>query len=195
MNWTNKVIICKKVPYNTDDFVAICIDRWTREAAAEYFGCAQKTLGLVLKEQIPELKPSTAPLGKRLLTLLGKKKCSMCSEIKAPEDFDLDKYKKDGRTSKCKLCRQAEYKVYRGENPAKIAANSAKRRAYRLERTPAWADEEKIKEVYKNCPEGYHVDHIIPLQGKTVSGLHVAENLQYLTPEENLRKSNKYEEE
>jgi 5-methylcytosine-specific restriction endonuclease McrA len=60
------------------------------------------------------------------------------------------------------------------------------------ERTPAWADNKKIIEFYKNCPKGYHVDHIIPLNGKKVSGLHIETNLQYLTKKENLKKSNKY---
>ena len=60
------------------------------------------------------------------------------------------------------------------------------------ERTPAWADKKKIIEFYKNCPKGYHVDHIIPLNGKKVSGLHIETNLQYLTKKENLKKSNKY---
>ena len=58
---------------------------------------------------------------------------------------------------------------------------------------PAWADEQKIKDIYANKPNGYHVDHIIPLQGKLVSGLHVDNNLQYLTPSENCSKQNHYE--
>lgn len=60
-------------------------------------------------------------------------------------------------------------------------------------RTPVWADQDKLFEIYANCPDGYHVDHIIPLQGKNVSGLHVPENLQYLPEIENRRKSNVFE--
>lgn len=79
------------------------------------------------------------------------------------------------------------------KNPGKKNAHNAKRRATRLNATPPWADLEAIKEFYKNCPEGYHVDHIVPLQHNLICGLHVLENLQYLTAEDNLSKSNKWE--
>lgn len=74
---------------------------------------------------------------------------------------------------------------------AKIARTN-KRRANKLHATPSWADLDAIKEFYKNCPEGKSVDHIIPLQGKKVCGLHVLENLQYLCKKENSRKHNKF---
>jgi hypothetical protein len=67
----------------------------------------------------------------------------------------------------------------------------AKRRAFKLKATPKFANLQKIKEIYMNCPVGYHVDHIVPLQGKNVCGLHVEWNLQYLTPYDNKSKSNK----
>ena len=60
-------------------------------------------------------------------------------------------------------------------------------------RTPPWANIEKIKEIYINCPDGYEVDHVIPLQGRLVSGLHVETNLQYLTQFENRSKGNRFE--
>lgn len=58
--------------------------------------------------------------------------------------------------------------------------------------TPLWADLESIEQFYENCPSGFNVDHIIPLKGKNVCGLHVLNNLQYLTPKDNLKKHNHY---
>ena len=78
------------------------------------------------------------------------------------------------------------------DNPGKVKAKNAKRRAAKMQRTPIWADDLVISMIYEDCPEGLHVDHIVPLQGKLVSGLHVAHNLQYLTPEENSSKGNKF---
>jgi 5-methylcytosine-specific restriction endonuclease McrA len=59
--------------------------------------------------------------------------------------------------------------------------------------TPCWADLIKIKEVYSQAQKlGLTVDHIIPLNGKLVCGLHVENNLQLLTRAENSAKLNKF---
>ena len=54
--------------------------------------------------------------------------------------------------------------------------------------TPENIDKKAIQKFYLNCPEGYEVDHIIPI---SKGGLHTLENLQYLTISENRKKSNK----
>lgn len=59
--------------------------------------------------------------------------------------------------------------------------------------TPSWANLNLISNIYKNCPSGFEVDHIIPIKGKYVCGLHVETNLQYLPIGENRRKGNKFE--
>mgnify|MGYP004003635985 CR=1 FL=1 len=76
-------------------------------------------------------------------------------------------------------------------NPGIKNALIAKYRAAKLQRTPSWADDLVIRMIYEDCPKGYQVDHIVPLQGASVSGLHVAHNLQYLTPTENQTKGNR----
>lgn len=81
---------------------------------------------------------------------------------------------------------------WRAANRGKARAIVRKYRATKLQRTPAWADLRAIRDFYEACPEGYEVDHIIPLQGKLVSGLHVLNNLQYLTIHQNRRKLNKF---
>jgi hypothetical protein len=97
----------------------------------------------------------------------------------------------------------ARRKDWKKRNPAKLAAMDAKRRAAMLQRTPKWlskSDLLRIECLYsvaamltKYGNEPWHVDHIIPLQGKTVSGLHVYGNLRVVPSSENLAKGNRFD--
>jgi len=84
----------------------------------------------------------------------------------------------------------ASKKLYEIKNPEIIRYKSALYRTRKLMATPKWANLLEIKDFYKKCPEGYEVDHVIPLRGKNVSGLHVPWNLQYLSMRDNRKKSN-----
>jgi hypothetical protein len=76
--------------------------------------------------------------------------------------------------------------------PAKVAS-IAKYRATKANATPAWADLEAIKRFYIMAVElGMQVDHVIPLHGNNVSGLHVQNNLQLLSKSENCSKGNRW---
>jgi len=74
----------------------------------------------------------------------------------------------------------------------------AKRRSAKLNATPSWANLKEIQQIYKNCSEvqritriKHQVDHIIPLLGENVCGLHVENNLQIITSTANAKKGNK----
>lgn len=99
--------------------------------------------------------------------------------------------------------KKVEYnKQHYRDNKAYYYAHNAKRRAAKLEATPNWLTKEDwwyINEMYylakkRSERSGFkwHVDHIIPLQGKTVCGLHIPWNLQLLPAEENLSKYNSF---
>lgn len=85
---------------------------------------------------------------------------------------------------------------------SKKVARTVFRRLAKLQRTPAWltdVDFERIGNEYKLAAlltkltkSPWHVDHVIPLQGKMVSGLHVPSNLRVLPAKENICKSNNY---
>ena len=86
-------------------------------------------------------------------------------------------------------------------NQSKINKYSANRRATRLNATPAWLTDKHRAEmaaIYKEAVAMekqtgilHHVDHIVPLKGENVSGLHVPWNLQILTATENMSKGNR----
>lgn len=82
--------------------------------------------------------------------------------------------------------------AYKRENKGRINAANRARVAHIKRATPPWADLSAIEQMYVQAAEsGMHVDHVIPLRGKFVSGLHVESNLQLLPPVENHRKYNK----
>ena len=90
-------------------------------------------------------------------------------------------------------------KVWTADNKDKVAAMAASRRATVLQRTPKWANTKAIEAFYtkaQNLTEEtgieHNVDHVIPLRGELVSGLHVENNLQVIKATENFSKSNKF---
>lgn len=99
--------------------------------------------------------------------------------------------------------KRKEYsKRYLENNRAKINAKLKKRYAAKRNRTPAWLSEEDtwlIEQAYvlaqlrsKVFGFQWHVDHVVPLQGKLVSGLHVPHNLQVIPAWDNRSKSNRF---
>lgn len=89
---------------------------------------------------------------------------------------------------------------YQEKNRAHRSFYQNCRRASQFKATPAWADMDAINGMYELCGVfrsigmNLHVDHVFPLRGKHVSGLHVAENLQLLYATDNLRKKNRMQE-
>lgn len=89
--------------------------------------------------------------------------------------------------------------AYRHAHPGFVATQRAKRRSREIQATPAWADLDAIAAIYRQAADltkstgiSHHVDHIIPLQGRHVCGLHVEGNLQILPWHHNIAKSNKF---
>jgi len=85
------------------------------------------------------------------------------------------------------------------KNSDKRSAYQAKRRAMLIQRTPKWLTKDDlwmIEEAYELAKKRtemfgfeWHVDHVIPLQGKKVSGFHVPSNIQVIPGAENVRKN------
>jgi hypothetical protein len=101
-----------------------------------------------------------------------------------------------------KLELYAREREYWARNPEKRKAKRAKSRAKLAQRIPQWLtpdDWDRINAIYKQAadlekqtPLRWEVDHIIPLNGKNVSGLHVPDNLRVIPREDNRRKSNRF---
>jgi hypothetical protein len=93
----------------------------------------------------------------------------------------------------------AQISQYKKDNKGAINNINARRRARKVSATPSYSNKEQIKAIYeqsslltKQTGIQHHVDHIIPLQGKLVSGFHIENNLQILPALDNITKNNSY---
>lgn len=215
----NKIVSKKGLDYDTEvhkafgskpkvllgNLISCVLDAEDLNEASKNLGISKRTLERIMPKVFPECKVSK-PWHLKLKEFINLKTCNSCKETKELENFGKVKTRQ-GYSSICKDCDNKRSKAKRVENPEKqraigrnhyysnkedYIARNANRRASLKQRTPKWADLEKIKSIYQERPEGFHVDHIIPLQGGKVSGLHVPENLQYLKAEDNIKKSNKF---
>lgn len=139
-------------------------------------------LAKINKELFPE-RPK-GKLKNYILSLGGFKFCSCCGMTKYKKEFRLNKYNSDNLNSQCKMCHSNNSKETQKYRQALY-------RARKIKAVPPWANLEKIEEIYINCPKDKQVDHIFPLKGVNSCGLHVENNLQYLSPKENQVKGNK----
>jgi len=136
-----------------------------------------------------------------------RRKCMECDrndkKMRRLANPEVEKERKRADYHKHREKHLATKKEYRKNNRGKInALNSAHKKRIR-QAIPKWVDKEhkeRIKELYelanlRTRMFGYpwHVDHIIPIKGDTVCGLHVVENLQVIIGSENISKKNKYE--
>lgn len=131
--------------------------------------------------------------------------CKECDNKKKKEYRASNKDKIQKQKKEDYLANHEAYlkqkKLYRQANKGKIAALNARRKKHVKQRTPTWSDMSKVKSYYNVCAffnevngyVKYHVDHIVPLQGKIVSGLHVHNNLQLLLASDNIGKKNRFE--
>lgn len=160
----------------------ICKDKYALKEVPIASSTMTKLLSFIFPDRNPILHTK---IHKYILSICGYKECRKCNTIYTLDQFRPNKSKSDGLNCQCKTCQSS--------NSARTQPNrQAKYKSATLQRVVPWTNMEDISKFYSKCPEGYHVDHIVPLQGELVSGLHVLQNLQYLTAEENIRKHNKF---
>jgi hypothetical protein len=154
----------------------------TRYNLSRDLGVVDQTINKLHKKIYPYKKDTSKPCT-YILNLCGLKYCPKCSKVLWLEDFYTSNNSTDGY---CKSC----FIIY----VRPLRANTiARKRAELKSMTPAWADTKAISEIYKNCTPGNHIDHIIPLRGELVCGLHVESNLQEISAKDNILKSNHFD--
>lgn len=142
------------------------------------------------------------------------KTCSRCNLEKLIEDFTRRAASKDGYTAACTECLKGQKRIDYVLEPEKTMQRVRKnhklrkdndhvyRRAWNqwryakeINRVPKWVQFArdmlpKYRELMEKAPSDWTIDHIVPMQGKNVSGLHVPSNLQVLPQRDNSGKGN-----
>ena len=110
----------------------------------------------------------------------------------------IEKDWRERNPEKVKEYNKKSGKKWAANNKGKRLASVRARQLAKKHRTPAWVNKSELESFYLESARltretgiQYEVDHIIPLQGETVSGLHVPWNLQILKKSENRSKGNK----
>ncbi len=130
--------------------------------------------------------------------------------LEQKRSYHADKYEADIKPKKAAyrtrpevMQRQAEYmrtysKAHYESNKASYLAKFLKRREQKRRAMPSWADIDLIESIYTLARvytdafgERFEVDHVVPLQGETVCGLHTHDNLQIMKQIDNRKKSNR----
>lgn len=129
--------------------------------------------------------------------LKSNRSCQACAYAKRAKYEHSEKYLEWKAKNKKKVASD-----WQKRNKGYVNSVTRARQAAKLQRTPKWLTKEQHKEIqefyimakeleavfpWKQC-----VDHIIPLQGRTVSGFHVPSNLQILSAQANMEKGNSY---
>jgi hypothetical protein len=202
----------KKIDIDKNDFIYFIKIGCSNRELADVFSCSERAIA---NRKVEWGLKGLTPNNKTTNIKNGKRACIRCNEIKSVENFSKNS-SKQGLSSVCKLCASSESKsrynsnleyeykrrkIYYENNKEKFMEKYHKRRASKLNATPAWYSELDVfalEEAYDLCRireeetgVKHHIDHIIPLQGVDVCGLHYHKNWQVIPAKDNLSKGNK----
>jgi hypothetical protein len=125
--------------------------------------------------------------------------CKACKRLQSNSDYHSDPERRREWAEKNSERIAARSREWERNNKSRRNHLTRKRQTAKQQRTPAWADPAKIASFYSEAQRlesitgiPFEVDHIIPLRGKLVSGLHTESNLQLLPRQLNRRKSNSF---